>query len=85
MTLSSKYLGLGLDMRLLFEDNMSRFDAGPELKIGYIIIWLEYTPNFLVYNNFLRKNSDTETMDFNKIEHSINLTLSIPIVKLKNQ
>jgi len=85
VTLSTKYVGIGLDARLLFQDNLSRFDVGPQIRIGYKIIWLEYTPNFLLDNNFFRSNSDTETMDFDKVDHNINLTLSIPIVKMKGK
>lgn len=83
MILSTKYVGIGLDTRLLFQDNLSRFDAGPEIRVGYKFVWLEYAPIFLVNNNLFRSNSDTETMDFDNVEHNINITLSIPIVRMK--
>lgn len=81
LSLSSKFVGVGIDFRLLLQENLSRFDCGPAIKVGYKFIWLGYRPSFLIYNNFFKNNSDTVTMDFDTVEHNIYLTVSIPIVK----
>ena len=81
---SNNFVGIGLDSRMLFQAKRHRADIGPAIKVGYKIIWLEYSLNYLVGNNFLSSDNDLSTIEFNKIEHNINLTLSIPIIKIKD-
>jgi hypothetical protein len=80
---SNKFAGVGLDSRLILQDKRHRADIGPAIKIGYKYIWLEYSLNYLIGNNFLNGDSDLSTIEFNEFEHNLNLTLSIPIIRIK--
>jgi len=80
---ATKYVGIGYDLRLIFQGDLQRLDFGPALKIGYKFVWLEYSVNFLMSNNFINYDADKPTIDFENMEQSLNLTLSIPIIKFK--
>ncbi|NEN25241.1 hypothetical protein G3O08_17225 [Cryomorpha ignava] len=80
---SNKYFGVGVDGRLLFQDNRQRVDLGPAVKIGYKFFWLEYSANFLLGNNPFTNDNTLPVIEFNSMEHNLSIVLSIPILKIE--
>lgn len=80
---TSKYAGIGLDGRLIRQADLRRLDMGPALKIGYKYIWLEYSACILIADNLFNTDADLPAIAFDRVEHTINVTLSVPIITRK--
>jgi len=80
----TKFVGIGGQFRLIFQDNRQRYDFGPSFKVGYKYFWIIYNWSGWNYgNNPFKHHGDEPPIDFTNGEHNIRLLLSIPIIKSK--